>query len=750
MGICASNAQHINHPGLPPTRPPQLPRHPPPPAPTPAVRWNCAICTFNNEPSATVKCAMCDQPKQVAQLQRAVSFSSFSELQTLTTKTGEYGKLAQSAISTAKLAINEQRKDGIIAQPPTEILRKISLTEDAGDGVFGDDKPLSQILRQQSLQIRFVNNERQLSSEDEHKMPNVSNKHVRSESWQRKLNKDGSAVWLKTNDRRVYPTITNDAERKNEDRVPPLPPKDIKKTFQSRERGTSWVRALSGKGNLEWLPAKDVKDMEHQSPATCGGVNSDLQYTASLPFKKKRVWFREACKSLQIPWAQGHIELYINRETESQAILTSLEQVMQLTQRDLWKIFKVKFLNEDADDAGGVSREWFTTISKSLFSDKFGLFRRSGEGDLTYQINPHSSTNLGPEHLKYFKFVGRLLGKALLNDIIVDAHFALPIYKCVLGLPIILSDMQYIDDGLYEKIKWLQTHSISELSMSNSFSINSGSNNSVGEKGSNETKISDKAVSPGRRPKRQKGQPAKEYMKVIQKWNVENAAYLRHKNEKNKKSEKNNNSSIVFAYEDSVFGKNITIDLKTNGRNIGVTDTNKSEYIQLLMKYRMLDSTEAQLEQLLIGFYEVIPPLLVSIFTFQEIELLLCGLPYIDVEDWEKSTQYSTRGCLKKGNKVAKWFWDIVKNEFTDEQRARLLQFSTGSANVPVGGFKELQTHSGNTCPFTILGVPLKQKKYPGAHTCFNRLELPMYTSKKDLRQNLLVSIEMEMRLDLE
>ena len=153
---------------------------------------------------------------------------------------------------------------------------------------------------------------------------------------------------------------------------------------------------------------------------------------------------------------------------------------------------------------------------------------------------------------------------------------------------------------------------------------------------------------------------------------------------------------------------------------------------------------------LLIGFYEVIPPLLVSIFTFQEIELLLCGLPYIDVEDWEKSTQYSTRGCLKKHNKVAKWFWDIVKNEFTDEQRARLLQFSTGSANVPVGGFKELQTHSGNTCPFTILGVPLSQKKYPGAHTCFNRLELPMYASKKDLRQNLLVSIEMEMRLDLE
>ena len=109
---------------------------------------------------------------------------------------------------------------------------------------------------------------------------------------------------------------------------------------------------------------------------------------------------------------------------------------------------------------------------------------------------------------------------------------------------------------------------------------------------------------------------------------------------------------MVFAYEYSLFGETKWHDLKPNGRNINVTDENKSEYVQLLMKYRMLGCTEAQMENLLIGFYEVIPPLLVSIFTFQEIELLLCGLPYIDVEDWEQSPQYSTMGCLKKNDNV--------------------------------------------------------------------------------------------------
>ena len=359
------------------------------------------------------------------------------------------------------------------------------------------------------------------------------------------------------------------------------------------------------------MPAKDFKDIELISPASCGGVNSDLQHVASLHFKKKGYGLGEACKGLQVPWAQGHIELFINRATEHQAVMSSLEQVMQLSQRDMWKIFKVKFFNEDADDAGGVSREWFTTISRSLFSNKFGLFCRSGEGDLTYQINPHSSTALGVDHLKYFKFVGRLLGKALLTDIIVDAHFSLPIYKSLLGLPITLTDMQYVDDGLHEKIKWLQTHSIADLD-DNGLSI------------SMESKVSDTAQPPGPRPKRKKGQNAKDYMTAIRKWNVANAAYLRHKGQQGGSAR--NSDGLTFVYETTVFGKRQVHELKKNGAKINVTDTNKNEYIELLTKYRMLDATKSQTEQLLIGFYEVIPPMLISIFTFQELELLLCGL----------------------------------------------------------------------------------------------------------------------------
>ena len=36
---------------------------------------------------------------------------------------------------------------------------------------------------------------------------------------------------------------------------------------------------------------------------------------------------------------------------------------------------------------------------------------------------------------------------------------------------------------------------------------------------------------------------------------------------------------------------------------------------------------------------------------------------------------------------LAEWFWDIVES-FSQENRARLLQFTTGSARVPTRGFK--------------------------------------------------------------
>ena len=133
---------------------------------------------------------------------------------------------------------------------------------------------------------------------------------------------------------------------------------------------------------------------------------------------------------------------------------------------------------------------------------------------------------------------------------------------------------------------------------------------------------------------------------------------------------------------------NITLELVPGGSDVTVNDENKEEYLTLRLKNRMLDSIKQQLEQLLLGIYEIIPPDLLAVFDYQELELLMCGVPDIDITDWVRHTEYlgeySRQGSR---NRVIRWFWLTVES-FSREERVRLLQFVTGCSRLPPLGFK--------------------------------------------------------------
>ncbi|RHY02050.1 hypothetical protein DYB36_008731 [Aphanomyces astaci] len=63
--------------------------------------------------------------------------------------------------------------------------------------------------------------------------------------------------------------------------------------------------------------------------------------------------------------------------------------------------------------------------------------------------------------------------------------------------------------------------------------------------------------------------------------------------------------------------------------------------------------------------------------------------------------------------------------------RAKILQFATGSTRVPVQGFKGLTGSDGVLCPFSIKAIPYVRGGLPLAHSCFNRIDLPMYPSRE-------------------
>jgi E3 ubiquitin-protein ligase NEDD4 len=79
----------------------------------------------------------------------------------------------------------------------------------------------------------------------------------------------------------------------------------------------------------------------------------------------------------------------------------------------------------------------------------------------------------------------------------------------------------------------------------------------------------------------------------------------------------------------------------------------------------------------------------------------------------------------------------------SQDQRAKLLQFTTGTAGVPVQGFAFLQGNDGNIRKFTLHGAKAV-KVFPRAHTCFNRLDMPIYKTKAELQHRLTQAITME------
>ncbi|CAN0300286.1 unnamed protein product, partial [Discosporangium mesarthrocarpum] len=139
------------------------------------------------------------------------------------------------------------------------------------------------------------------------------------------------------------------------------------------------------------------------------------------------------------------------------------------------------------------------------------------------------------------------------------------------------------------------------------------------------------------------------------------------------------------------FGAKEVVELKPGGRNLAVTDNNKEEYLKLRLKHLMLDSIREQLWHLLKGFYDVIPTHLISVFDYQELELLLCGIPEIDVAEWKSHCRY-LGDYRRQGDEhpVIQWFWEVVET-FSEEEKARFLQFCTGTSRLPPHGFKALQ-----------------------------------------------------------
>ncbi|BFZ57287.1 E3 ubiquitin-protein ligase tom1 [Savitreella phatthalungensis] len=404
---------------------------------------------------------------------------------------------------------------------------------------------------------------------------------------------------------------------------------------------------------------KVLNQMVRNNPSLMSGSFALLVRNPKvLDFDNKRNYFvrRLRDKNAGAREAQNYPPLSLNVRREM--VFLDSYQKLYFKNGDEIKYSKlnIRFAGEEGVDAGGVTREWFQVLAKQMFDPNYALFVPVNSDRNTY--HPNKLSGINPEHLSFFKFVGRIVGKALYDGRLLDCHFSRPVYRKMLGKNVSLKDMETLDLEYYKSLRWMLDNDITDV------------------------------------------------------------------------------ITETFSVDTDDFGEQKTIDLVPSGREIAVTEENKHDYVAKVTEYRLLDSVREQLDHFMQGFSDIIPGDLVAIFTEQEIELLISGLPDIDADDWRNNTEYQNYTASAA---QIQWFWRCVRG-MDDEERARLLQFCTGSARLPIEGFAHLEGMHG-VQRFNIHRAYGQANRLPQSHTCFNQLDLPEYESYEQLKQALMTAI---------
>nr|XP_020441317.1 NEDD4-like E3 ubiquitin-protein ligase WWP2 isoform X2 [Monopterus albus] len=171
-------------------------------------------------------------------------------------------------------------------------------------------------------------------------------------------------------------------------------------------------------------------------------------------FRWKYHQFRFLCHSNVLP---SHVKISVSRQTLFE---DSFQQIMNVKPYDLRRRLYIIMRGEEGLDYGGIAREWFFLLSHEVLNPMYCLFEYAGKNNYCLQINPASSIN--PDHLTYFRFIGRFIAMALYHGKFIDTGFTLPFYKRMLDKKPTLKDLESIDPEFYNSIMWVKENNLEE------------------------------------------------------------------------------------------------------------------------------------------------------------------------------------------------------------------------------------------------------------------------------------------------
>ncbi|KAJ3610522.1 hypothetical protein NHX12_022614 [Muraenolepis orangiensis] len=127
-------------------------------------------------------------------------------------------------------------------------------------------------------------------------------------------------------------------------------------------------------------------------------------------------------------------------------------------------------------------------------------------------------------------------------------------------------------------------------------------------------------------------------------------------------------------------------NLKPGGDKIPVNNHNRKEYVQLYIDYLLNRCVSRQFSAFYHGFHSVCASHALMLLRCEEVEMLVCGSPDLDMNALQKAAQYEG---YTKTDPTVRCFWEVVMG-LPLEMQKKLLHFTTGSDRVPVGGLANL------------------------------------------------------------
>lgn len=168
--------------------------------------------------------------------------------------------------------------------------------------------------------------------------------------------------------------------------------------------------------------------------------------------------------SKRVSYMEDSITMVIER---SRLVLDSFEQFRTIDGMDMHKEIKIHYVGEQAQDAGGVFRDWITDLCRSLFGAsntdmedgscglEGHLFKQVRcREDLTYFPNPRSKSM---QSLQFYKFAGLVLGKAMFDKIPVNIKLHRVLLKRLVGRSqsLKIADLRDFDEQIYKSLIYL-------------------------------------------------------------------------------------------------------------------------------------------------------------------------------------------------------------------------------------------------------------------------------------------------------